>query len=155
MRRAHNCYLRSDDKRDARGAVLVEFALILPLLVLIMLVIVDLGWVLRETQILENAAREGARFSAIDVNEVGPQHPAATIARVKQVVIDYCSQENLTVQATDISVNQAYPIPIGTRTETGSEVTITYQRQFLIPGIGLLPSGQMTLVGRAVIRNLY
>jgi Flp pilus assembly protein TadG len=134
---------------------MVEFALILPLLALIILVIVDLGWILRETQILENAAREGARFSAQPLNQVGSTQPTATIARIQQVVINYCSQENLTVSATDITVNQSFQFPIGGYNATGSDVTITYQRQFLLPGTGFLPSGQMTLVGRAVIRNLY
>ncbi len=134
---------------------MVEFALMLPLLALIVVVIVDLGWVLRETQILENAAREGARYSAIDINQVGAIHPNATIAQIKQVVINYCAQENITVAAGDITVDQNFQMPVGGFNVTGSEVTITYQRQFLLPGTGLLPSGQMTLVGRAVIRNLY
>ncbi len=133
---------------------MVEFALMLPLLVLILLVIVNLGWLLRECQIIENAAREGARFSAIDLNLVGPNNPGATIARIQQVVITYCAQENITVQASDIAVNQTYPIHVGTLTVYGSEVTVSYQRQFLIPGTGLIPGGQMRLVGQAIFRNL-
>ncbi len=135
---------------------MVEFALVLPLLVLIILLIVDLSWCLRECQILENAAREGARYSAIDRNKVDPlRNPGASIANVKQVVIDYCSQENLTVQAANITVNQNYPMNVAGKVLTGSEVTVSYPRQFVIGGIGLLPSGQMTLVGRAVFKNLY
>jgi len=134
---------------------MVEFALMLPLLALIILVIVDLGWVLRETQILENAAREGARFSAQPANKVDTTQPNASIARVQQFVINYCNQENLTVAASNITVNQNFQISVGGYNFPASEVTITYQRQFLLPGTGLLPSSQMTLVGRAVIRNLY
>lgn len=132
---------------------MVEFAIMLPLLVLILLVIVDLGWVLREYQIVQNAAREGARFSIIDENQVA-RHSSATIARIQQVVVNYCAQENITVQTSDITVDQRYPIHIGSLTVWGSEVTVTYDRQFLIPGTGLLPTGQITLVGRAVFRNL-
>ena len=134
---------------------MVEFALMLPLLALIILVIVDLGWVLRETQILENAAREGARYSAQPLNKIGSTLPNVTVAQIKQVVIDYCAQENITVAASDITINQSFQMPVAGYTMTGSEVIITYQRQFLLPGTGLLPSSQMTLVGRAVIRNLY
>ncbi len=136
---------------------MVEFALVLPLLVLIILLIVDLSWCLRECQILENAAREGARYSVIDRNRVDPvRNPGATIANIKQVVIDYCSQENITVQAADINVTQTYPInPGGAPLLYGSEVTVSYPRQLVIGGFGILPSGQMTLVGRAVFKNLY
>jgi len=134
---------------------MVEFAIVLPLLVLIILLIVDLSWCLRECQILENAAREGARYSSIDRNQVAPKNPSASIANIQQVVISYCSQENITVQAANISVTQTFPLNVGGSVLHGSEVIVTYPRQFLIPGTGLLPSGQMTLVGRAVFRNQY
>ncbi len=135
---------------------MVEFALVLPLLVLIIILIVDLSWCLRETQILENAAREGAHYSALDRNRVDPvRNPGATINNIKQVVIAYCSQEHITVQASDITVTQTFPINVGGAVLYGSEVTISYPRQFVIGGVGLLPSGQMTLVGRAVFKNLY
>jgi Flp pilus assembly protein TadG len=156
MKRAHSRYLKTRKLEHSRGAVMVEFALMLPLLVLILLVIFDLGWILRERQILENAAREGAHFAALQTNRVDPNNPdPIIIAQIKQRVIDYCSQENITVQASSITVDSAAPIPVGTLTERGSQVTVTYQRQFLIPGIGLLPSGQMTLVGQAVFLNFW
>lgn len=47
-----------------RGQSLVEFALLLPLLMLILLGILDLGRITASYVILENAAREGARYGA-------------------------------------------------------------------------------------------
>lgn len=155
MRLAHSRQKGLSDRRGSRGAVMVEFAIMLPLLVLIILLIVDLAWCLRECQILENAAREGAHYSSLDRNWVGPRNPNASIANIKQVVINYCSQENITVQAADINVTQAFPINVGGNVLHGSEVTVSYPRQFVIRGAGLLPSGQMTLVGRAVFLNQY
>jgi len=51
--------------RGGRGQSLVEFALILPVLVILILGIVDFGMGLRSYISLTNATREGARFAAI------------------------------------------------------------------------------------------
>ena len=139
----------------SRGAVIVEFAIMLPLLVLILLMIVDLGWVLRESQILQNAAREGAHFSAMPANQINPGNPNASVTQIRQFVIDYCAQENITVQPGDITVDQNWPIQVGTNWLEGSLVTISYQRPFIIHGTGLLPTSQLTLVGQAVFVNFY
>ena len=56
------------------GAQLVEFALVLPLLLLIMLGIAEFGFVFQRYEVLTNAAREGARvavlpgYNDVDVN---------------------------------------------------------------------------------------
>ena len=44
---------------------LIEFSLTLPLLLLIVLGIIEFGFVFREYEIVTNAAREGARFCAL------------------------------------------------------------------------------------------
>ena len=140
----------------APGAVLVELALVLPLLVILLLTSVDLGLILWEYQVLQNAAREGARFSALPRNWISPWNPIATDTDIKQRVLDYLQQEGImTVVAADITVNQQFPIPAGAITPFGSEVTVTYNRALLVTGAGLLPFATMTLTGRAVFRNLY
>ena len=55
--------LRKDGKQ--RGQAMVEFALILPLLLIVMFIIVDFGFGFSKWVIVTNAAREGARFGAI------------------------------------------------------------------------------------------
>jgi hypothetical protein len=138
-----------------RGVAAVEMALVLPFLVLLVLMSVDLGLVLREHQIAQNAAREGARFSALPLNQVGPVNPPASIAAIEQRVTDYLASENITVPAGSITVNQQFPIRIGSYTVYGSEVTISYTRPLLVPAVGLIPAGNVTLTGRSVFRNLY
>ena len=56
--------------RGGRGQSLVEFALILPVLVILVLGIVDFGMGLRSYISLTNATREGARFAAVG-NQAG------------------------------------------------------------------------------------
>lgn len=51
---------RRDPKR-ARAAAVVEFAVVLPLLLAILLGIIEYGWVFMVRQTLQNAAREGCR----------------------------------------------------------------------------------------------
>ncbi|HEV8129771.1 MAG TPA: TadE family protein [Acidobacteriota bacterium] len=138
-----------------RGTALVEFALVLPVLALLFVTVIDLGLVLRDYQVLQDAAREGARFSALPKNWMDPQNSAVTEQVIKQRVIDYLRQQKITVTAENITIDQLYPIPMGTITGFGSNVTVSYSRSLFVGGGSLLPVGQLTLVGRAVYRNLY
>jgi hypothetical protein len=118
--------------------------------------VVDLGLIVREHQVLQNAAREAAHFSALPANQITPLNPSATSDKIKQRAIDYCFNEKITVSSSSITLNQAYSIPLGGGISArGSEVTITYTRSRLLPGAGFLPGGPMTLTGRSVFRNLY
>src|SRR5438034_9207671 len=105
--------MRQVHKSAERGVVLVEMAMMLPLLITIFLVIIDLGLVLRENQIVQNAAREGARFSALPPNWISSVNPTATTAAIQQRVVDYLAQENITVPLGNVTVNQQYPITVG------------------------------------------
>jgi Flp pilus assembly protein TadG len=62
-----------------RGAVLIEFVLVLPLFLLLMLAAIDWGWyfVLRQTAI--NATREGARTGSVQ-NDLATADQAARLA---------------------------------------------------------------------------
>ena len=51
-------------KRE-RGQALVEFALVLPILLVLLCGIVDFGWLYYNQITLNNAAREGARYAAV------------------------------------------------------------------------------------------
>src|SRR5512134_889063 len=93
-----------------RGAVAVELAIVLPLLALLLLTIIDLGLAIRESQVLQNAAREGARFSALPISWIDPLNPVATETAIKQRVTDYCQQEGIVVDPATVTVNQRHPI---------------------------------------------
>ena len=61
---------RLDKSRNPdEGSVLVELAFAIPIMTLIMVLIVDVGLIVREHQVIQNAAREGARFSCLPENE--------------------------------------------------------------------------------------
>ncbi|MEM1304533.1 MAG: TadE family protein [Planctomycetota bacterium] len=54
------------NKSDRRGAVAVEFAVIAPVLLAIVLGLVEVNRIYETQHLLETAAREGARFAAMD-----------------------------------------------------------------------------------------
>ena len=52
--------------RSERGSQLIEFALVLPLLLLVVLGIMDFGLLFQRYEAVTNAAREGARIAVLD-----------------------------------------------------------------------------------------
>jgi TadE-like protein len=50
---------------DETGSVLIEFALVLPMLLLIVVGIFDFGFAFQKYEVLTNAAREGARMAVL------------------------------------------------------------------------------------------
>jgi hypothetical protein len=159
-----------------QGQVLVEFAFALPIMALILIVVVNLGLIVREHQVVQNAAREGARFSCLQEynirvwpggGSIPPLNPCTAspgdidshikIQQIKQIVVDYCKQEGITISTADVGVDQCSQIPAGPlgMAAVGSEVTVTYNRQMLLIGYPILPLDTMTISGRSVFRNLY
>ena len=51
--------------RSERGAELLEFALVLPLLLLVLAGILDMGFLFKDYEVVTNAAREGARMASL------------------------------------------------------------------------------------------
>lgn len=134
---------------------MVELAMVLPMLTVLFIAIVDLGLVVREHQIVQNAAREGARFSSLPANWIDSRNPTATRDTIKQRVIQYLSENNINVGSGSVTVSQAYPVIMGGITSYASQVTVSYNRSLLIPGAPLLPFTEVTLTGQAVFPNLH
>ena len=172
MRRTFSNNRRAQSEQ--RGSVIVELALMLPVMTIFILGAIDMGLIVREHQILQNAAREGARFSAQPANKIAASNPTATPNSIRDKVITYLSQERITIAAVNctedspgsnswtcgaIKINQQSPIVTvvsgTTFTDFGSAVTVTYNRSFLLPGGSVLKFNSVDLTGRSVFRNLY
>lgn len=81
---------------DDKGAELIEFALVLPMLLLVFAAIVDFGFLFQRYEVLINAAREGARLGVLD---------GYVEADVDARVTSYLDASGLTgAQPTDIDV---------------------------------------------------
>jgi Flp pilus assembly protein TadG len=140
-----------------KGAVAVELALVLPLFALLLLGTFEMGLISQEHQVLQNAAREGARFSALPANRMDlAAEPSDVLLAIQNRVVAYLANENMTVLPADVTVDQEYPITIGGLTVNGSNITINYQRALALPGVtSFLSLGAVELTGNAVFRNFY
>jgi Flp pilus assembly protein TadG len=69
---------------ERRGSAAVEAALVMPLLVSLMLGVWEVGRAVQMTQLLNDAARQGARMAAGGINN----GTSVTVAMVQQVVRD-------------------------------------------------------------------
>ncbi len=58
-------WVRRDRSRQ-RGAAAVEFALVFPLLVLLVMGIIDFGWMLMKANLVNNAARDSVRIASLN-----------------------------------------------------------------------------------------
>lgn len=65
---------------NQKGAAAVEFAIVLPLLVLLVFGSIEFGLLLYNKQVITNAGREGARRAITGQNDA------------KQIVLDYCNR---------------------------------------------------------------
>lgn len=66
--------------RDERGVAAVEFAIVLPLLTLMLMAIIDWGFFFYYSESVVNAAREGARAGSVQFNETGTDADAIAAA---------------------------------------------------------------------------
>ena len=89
---------------NERGAVLVEFALVLPLLLVLFAGMFDLGLAFQRYQAVTNAAREGARMAVL---------PGYSTAEVESRVRDYLAASGVPGTPT-IVVSQITMTPVDT-----------------------------------------
>lgn len=101
---------------DDRGAVAVEFALIFPILIVILIGIVEYGSVFNAQLLLTGAAREAARSMAVTGDVAGAQSAALAAA------------DGLAPTLT--SANVTVSVPVCTA-GTDVTVTVTYTKPFL------------------------
>jgi Flp pilus assembly protein TadG len=113
--------------RSERGAELIEFAIVVPILLLLISGIVDFGMMFRTYEAVTNAAREGARVGVL---------PGYAPADVQARVDAYLGAAGLTGMRTINVVN--VPVATGAGTFTARSVTVTYTYQFVVLG-GIAP----------------
>lgn len=137
-------------RRRQGGNELVEFAVALPCLAMLMMVIGQVSGAVATHQTLNNAAREGARLATVP-GEYGNS------SDVQNRVIAYAAAHGITLAAANISVNQDLVVPqsggacsVAAPCLKASRVSVTYNYP-----LDLL-LGKTLQLGTAVeMRNLY
>jgi Flp pilus assembly protein TadG len=90
-------------RRGSRGQGLVEFALIIPLFLLLLMALFDLGRAVFTYNSITNAAREGARLAIVN------QDPAKVTTRaVNQSAMAETGSPNVTVKYFKVTPNADY-----------------------------------------------
>ncbi len=126
-------------RRDRRGAAILELALLLPLLMMLVLGILEFGRALVVQEILTNAAREGARRAAIS----GASHDAALAA-----IDNYLANEGITGHTSSI-------VPNANTVAEGDPVTVTVSVAYTEVDFGIVLTwlGDNTLNAYVVMRK--
>jgi Flp pilus assembly protein TadG len=138
-------------RHPERGTALVELAIVTPLLLLLGLMVMEGGDMIRTHIVINNAAREAARFSSTE-----DQH--SSISDIQQVAVSYAAMNGVTISAAEVTVNQTLVVPGPNGVlMTASEVTV--QHPYDLKYVPKLPGAQVSeitvLFGRAVFRNFY
>jgi len=119
-----------------RGAELIEFALVFPLLLAVVLGIIDFGFLFRNYEVVVNAAREGARVSILE---------GYTTPDVQARVAQYITAGGLPGTPTTTRI-APYGVNVGgvCITLTGAQVTYDHTFLFVGPIVALLGGSGFT-----------
>ena len=101
-----------------RGAAAVEFALLLPVVLLLLFGIVDFGLALKAQITITQAAREGARLGALGVA------PATVVTKTKAAAVTLLPV---------VTVNTGTACPVGAAAGVDAVVTVSYTFTYLTP----------------------
>ncbi len=96
--------------KSERGQSMVEFALVLPILLLLLCGIIDFGWIFAQKIEINNSCREAARYTAVHYNDSLTDNDAAIAQSVFEnaspllispvVTISVAGEDRLTVSVT-------------------------------------------------------
>jgi Flp pilus assembly protein TadG len=114
-------------KRPARGQSLVEFALIVPILLLLAVMLLDLGRAVYYYSVVYNAAREGARYGIVH-----PTDSSGIEAAARSLTVG--------LDQGDLAISLVLPAD---PPESGDivQVTATYRYRAVTPLANLFVSG--------------
>jgi Flp pilus assembly protein TadG len=111
--------------RDDRGAAAVEFALLLPLLLLLVFGIIDFGRAINAQITITQAAREGARVLAL---------PGGTAPTSGGLLAYQARAQAAAIGLSGVSVTATATCPVGGATAgDDAKVQVTYQFSFVTP----------------------
>ena len=144
--------MQARHRHGERGNALIESAIIIPLLLLVMVGIFEVGRAYETWQVLTNAAREGARMSVT---------PNADTNTAKDMVRQYMADGQLPNSASaSVNIDNAATMTVNGVTVSASSVTVDYPFQFIMlqPVARLVVRGTntgqaITMRATAMMRN--
>jgi Flp pilus assembly protein TadG len=139
------------DSRE-RGSAMVETAIAIPILLVLMVGIFEVGRAYETWQVLTNAAREGARMSVT---------PGSSQSNTTALIRQYMANGQLINSATAaVDVNTGASIDVNGTPVSASAVTVDYPFEFIMlqPVVRLVApgatvGGPITMRATAIMRN--
>jgi Flp pilus assembly protein TadG len=136
-------------RRRTRGQALAEFAIVAPVFFLLIFAILDFGRYVYYVQVLNNAAREGARYAIVHgSNSFQPAGPNPDDPAVDSVVRNYAVGVTGASALTVSSVWGTPPNPPTNNRGSKVDVSVSYAFHPLIP---LIPIPPITITGEATL----
>jgi hypothetical protein len=135
---------------NQRGIAILEFAIVLPLLLLILMGIIEFSLVIYDKAILTNACREGARRGIV------ASIPRITDGEIRTVVKNYCKNFLITfgndkLEDGDIIISP--PSRDGLPFGTDLTVTVNYRYDFLVlPKFMTVALGPINLTAQTLMK---
>lgn len=129
-------------RRDDRGVSSVEFALVLPLLLICLFGVIELGLAWYTKQVITNASREGARAGIVYTE------PKMSGSEIQAVVQNYLNNAGFT-QPVTISVT-------GAGGDSGDQLTVTVSHAYqfnVLPGFVSGVAGNINIDSTTVMRH--
>lgn len=142
--------------KNEKGAAVVEFAIVLPLLVVLFCGMIECGLLFYNKQVIANASREGARAGIIAYDSDPPAtgYHFSTNDQIIDIVENYCENHLVTFNNTDddlnITLNPVDRTASIFKFETPFTVTLEYDYHFLLPSV-LKLGGTMKISGKTTM----
>ena len=142
--------MKNNAFKTQRGASAVEFAILLPLLAVLIFGVIEFGILFHDQQVITNASREGARAAIVGLCGDRKSDP-----QIDSIVQTYCAARLITfagakLPATAVTPNQR-GCGSGVGLGTDLTVTVTYDYDFLAPAILGLGT-KKTLTAKTVMK---
>jgi TadE-like protein len=143
-RHASGCSPRGRDARD-RGAVAVEFALLFPLLFVLLFGTLLVGWRVWEAQAGQSVARDAARLAGFGVTDAG-SYAHTVICLAEQDGLRAGSVTSVGISFLDRTLGN------GAQAAVGGYVKVTLTYRSALGAVPLLGSRDGTITASAVTR---
>lgn len=127
------------NKKSFNGQSLVEFALTLPLLLLLLFGALDMGRIFHAAVVLNNAAREGARHGSLNRNDV---------VGMQQAAVREAGLSGITISLIDVDVVCGNMLAAPPPCPRGEPINVTVTHEFDLI-LGWILPGSISLTGTA------
>jgi Flp pilus assembly protein TadG len=130
--------------RCDRGQAIVEFCVILPLLLILLVGTIEFCIVMYDEAVITNASREGARAGIVS------QIPPVPVSQIQSVVSNYCTNHLISF-GTNTPVTTVKGYTLWAAPSIPLTVTVSYTYSFLVLPNFLKSGRQLTLTAKTTM----